>query len=84
MDLTCTFLKGNHRNVHGVSVIGCNKTSDGDVVWMFSPSTQLDEDGNWIQSNTSQFVWLPSDLCYHPYLVPMLFANLLSLHLVTF
>ena len=60
MDLTCTFLKGNHRNVHGVSVIGRNKTSDGDVVWMFSPSTQLDEDGNWIQSNTSQFVWLPS------------------------
>ena len=25
-----------------------------------------------------------SVLCYHPYLVPMLFADLLSLHLVTF
>jgi len=57
---TCTFLKGNHCNVHGVSVIGCNKTSDGDVVWMFSPSIQLDEYSSRIQPNTSQFVWLPS------------------------
>ena len=60
MELTCDFLQGNHRIVNGVSVIGRNTTKDGDKVWMFSPSTQLDRDGNWVECNTSRFVWLPS------------------------
>ena len=42
------------------SVIGQNTTQDGDEVWMFSPSTQLDRDGNWVECNNSQFFWLPS------------------------
>ena len=41
-------------------MIGWTRTSDGDEVWMFSPSTQLDEDGTWMQSNTLRFVWLPN------------------------
>ena len=57
MELTCAFLQGNHRIVNGVSVIGRNTT---DEVWMFSPSTQLDRDGNWVECNNSRFVWLPS------------------------
>ena len=60
MELTCAFLQGNHRIVNGVSVIGRNTTQDGDEVWMFSPSTQLDRDGNWVECNNSRFVWLPS------------------------
>ena len=60
MEMTCTFLQGDHRNVSGVSVIGRNTTSDGDEAWVFSPNSQLDRDGTWLESNTSRFVWLAS------------------------
>ena len=37
-------------------------------------------EGNCFRESFDMFV----DVCYHPYLVSMLFADLLSLHLVTF
>ena len=59
MELTCTFLKANHRHVNGVSIISRSTIGDGEV-WMFSPTTRLDESGICMQSDSSRFVWLPN------------------------